>query len=93
MTTKKGYHARDTITHRKTNLRTLLRRFKKGKMTFRGKGKLRGSGHKAGEEWGAKKQIDPNSNVKRYSKNSSSFDEGVWKYKESAKSKALNKAK
>ena len=37
-----------------------------------------GSGHRAGERWGDEKEIDPNSTQRRYSKNSPSFDEGVW---------------
>lgn len=82
----KGYKARDASTHRKTSLSTLYNRFKKGKITYRGKGSLRGSGHAAGQAWGEKKGIDPKSQVKKYSKNSPSFDEGVWQYK-SAKAK------
>ena len=89
----KGYKARDSMSHRKTNLSSLLRRFKTGKMTYRGKGKQRGSGHAAGREWGERKGIDPSSQVKRYSKNSPSFDEGVWQYKASAHEKALNRKK
>lgn len=87
----KGYKARDAKSHRKTNLRALMRRFKKGTLTYRGKGKLRGSGHAAGREWGERKGIDPTSQVKRYSKNSPSFDEGVWQYKQSSHEKALSK--
>lgn len=41
-----------------------------------------GAGHDAGFRWAEAKQIDPNSNVRRYSKNSPSFDEGVYRYKE-----------
>lgn len=37
-----------------------------------------GSGHRAGENWGDAKDIDPTSPVTKYSKNSPSFDEGVW---------------
>lgn len=55
--------------------------------TFQNKGN--GSGHLAGEQWGAKKEIDPNSQVRRYSKNSPSFDEGVYRYKQLAKQKAF----
>jgi hypothetical protein len=43
-------------------------------MTYRGNG----SGHRAGEEWGDRKGIDPTSRVQKYSKNSPSFDEGVY---------------
>ena len=50
-----------------------------------------GSGHKAGEDWAERKGIEPTSRVQRYSKNSPSFDEGVYKYKQSAKSRALHK--
>jgi hypothetical protein len=48
-----------------------------------------GSGHRAGEKWGLEKEIDPDSTVRRYGKNSPSFDEGVYQYKQSAKAKAL----
>lgn len=85
----RGYKGRDPISHRKSNLHTQYRRFKSGTMTYRGKGSAKGSGHVAGENWGAKKQIDPNSRTLKYSKNSPSFDEGVWKYKTIAKSRAL----
>lgn len=37
-----------------------------------------GSGHRAGENWGDAKEVDPNSMQRRYSKNSPSFDEGVY---------------
>jgi len=89
----KGYKARDTISHRKTNLYALRRRFKGGNITYRGKGRLRGSGHRAGQKWGEAKGIDPTSRVIKYSKNSPSFDEGVWQYKQRAKSKALTNSK
>lgn len=79
----KGYNSRDAVSHRKTSLAKLVSRFKSGRLTYRGKGKLRGSGHAAGREWGEKKDIDPSSRVKKYSKNSPSFDEGVWQYKAS----------
>ena len=36
-----------------------------------------GSGHEAGQKWGNAKGIDPDSQQRRYSKNSPSFDEGV----------------
>lgn len=45
------------------------------------KARVSGAGHAAGRDWGAKKGIDPNSRVRRYSKNSPSFDEGVKEYK------------
>lgn len=51
--------------------------------------KIDGSGHAAGEQWAAKKEIDPNSQARRYSKNSPSFDEGVYRYKAEAKKKAF----
>lgn len=78
-----GYKGRDPISHRKYSRRVLLKRFKMGgKMTYRGT-KVRGRmvyglGHKAGENWGDAKDIDPTSPVTKYSKNSPSFDEGVW---------------
>ncbi len=87
----KGYKARDAISHRKTRLATLIHRFNSGKVTYRGKGKLKGSGHAAGREWGEKKGINPDSQVRKYSKNSPSFDEGVWQYKAS-KAGAAKKA-
>lgn len=59
--------------------------------TYRGKGKLKGSGHRAGERWGDAKDIDPTSRVRKYSKNSPSFDEGVLLSK--AKRKALEQLK
>ena len=37
-----------------------------------------GEGHRAGENWGDAKDIDPTSAQRRYSKNSPSFDEGVY---------------
>ncbi len=85
----KGYKGRDPIGHRKGNIETQHRRFKRGTLTYRGKGTLRGSGHQAGERWGSQKEIDPTSETKKYSKNSPSFDEGVWQYKQRAKQKAL----
>jgi len=82
MSSKIGYKRRDPISHRKYSRRTAIARFKRtGKFNYVGAGKLRGSGHKAGEEWGAKKDIDPKSRNTRYSKNSPSFDEGVYNYK------------
>lgn len=83
---KVGYHARDSVTHRKYNRAASIRKFKKsGKFTYRGtkigKKVIYGLGHKAGEEWGDKKGIDPKSQVRKYSKNSPSFDEGVYKSK------------
>lgn len=46
-----------------------------------------GSGHEAGQKWGDAKDIDPDSQVRRYSKNSPSFDEGVKLSKISRKKK------
>lgn len=70
-----GYQRRDAVTHRRYNRKASVRHFKKT-------GKFRtvsgGSGHAAGEAWGDAKDIDPSSQVKRYSKNSPSFDEGVY---------------
>lgn len=48
----------------------------------------KGEGHAAGYKWAASKGIDPNSKERRYSKNSPSFDEGVYKYKQEMLSKA-----
>ena len=94
----KGYKARDPISHRTYSRTTALNRAKKtGKYTYRGTkvgGRIiYGLGHKAGEEWGASRKVDPNSEQTKYSKNSPSFDEGVHKYKESAKSKILDNFK
>lgn len=94
----KGYKGRDSISHRRYNFKTSRNRFAKtGKFTYRGTkvgGKIiYGLGHKAGENWGETKSIDPNSTTRKYSKNSPSFDEGVFKYKMSAKTKALQEAK
>ncbi len=98
LTKLKGYKGRDSISHRKYNRKTSINRFKKtGKFTYRGTrvgGKtVYGLGHKAGENWGSAKQIDPTSRVTKYSKNSPSFDEGVMKYKMGAKSSALSSMK
>lgn len=46
-----------------------------------------GSGHDAGFRWAEAKGIDPSSRVTRYSKNSPSFDEGVYRYKDTQKQK------
>ena len=83
---KVGYARRDAITHRKYNFKAAIRRYKKtGKMvTVAG-----GSGHAAGEKWAGEKNIDPESRVTRYGKNSPSFDEGVYKHKQTAKARAL----
>lgn len=55
----------------------------------------KGSGHRAGEGWGEKKKIDPDSPVRVYSKRgrSPSFDQGVRNYKVRAHNKALTEAK
>lgn len=66
---------------------------RKGRV-YKGKG-MRGSGHQAGEGWGEKKQIDPESSIRVYSKRgkSPSFDQGVRNYKAKAHNKALSQAK
>lgn len=97
MSRQTGYKARDSVSHRRYSRKASLARFKKtGKFTYRGtkvKGRVvYGLGHKAGENWGAKKEIDPTSQIRKYSKNSPSFDEGVYKYKINARAKALTKA-
>ena len=88
---KVGYKARDPVSHRTYSRKASLARFKKtGKFTYRGTkigGKvIYGLGHAAGENWGDAKEIDPISKTTKYSKNSPSFDEGV--YKSKAKRKA-----
>ena len=87
----RGYQRRDPVSHRTYDRKVSIARYKKtGRFTYQ----KDGSGHRAGEKWGADKEIDPNSQVRKYSKNSPSFDEGVYLYKETAKSKALlNKLK
>lgn len=75
---KVGYQARDAGTHRTYSFSASVKRYKKtGKFLNR----KDGSGHLAGERWGEDKQINPESTVTKYSKNSPSFDEGVYKYK------------
>lgn len=90
----KGYKGRDKISHRTYSRKTSINRFKRtGKFNFVGTKKggkiIYGLGHKAGEEWGEKKDINPKSITRKYSKNSPSFDEGVFQYKEGVKKKAL----
>lgn len=86
----KGYMARDSGTHRRYSFKSSISRYKRtGKILYRGTGATKGSGHQAGEKWGEQKGIDPSSQTRRYSKNSPSFDEGVYLYKQQAKSKAL----
>lgn len=82
----KGYKSRDSGTHRTYNFQASIARYNRtGKFVNKGNG----SGHAAGTRWAESKQIDPDSLNQKYSKNSPSFDEGVYKYKQSAKSKAL----
>lgn len=82
----KGYARRDSGTHRTYNFKSSIKRLNKtGKIVT----KNGGSGHLAGEKWAQAKNIDPNSDSHKYSKNSPSFDEGVYLYKKSAKDKAL----
>lgn len=86
----KGYGGRDSISHRRYKFSTAINRLKRTKQfTFRGKGTQEGSGHLAGEKWAEDKEINPESETTKYSKNSPSFDEGVYIYK----SRALSKAK
>lgn len=91
---KVGYARRDSISHRTYNRKTSLARFQKtGKFNYVGTRKggkiIYGLGHAAGENWGEAKQIDPESKVQKYGKNSPSFSEGVYNYKQKAKAKAL----
>jgi len=84
-----GYRGADPVTHRLYNRATSIRRFKRdGAFANR----WDGSGHRAGERWGEEKNIDPKSQVRRYSKNSPSFDEGVYTYKKikGAKEQMMN---
>lgn len=85
-----GYKGRDPVSHRPYSRKTSLARYAKtGSFTYRGTKVGRkivyGLGHDAGERWADRKSIDPNSRVRKYSKNSPSFDEGVYRYKERAK--------
>lgn len=87
---KVGYSSRDSISHRKYNFATSVSRFKRTrKFNYRGtkigRKVIFGLGHKAGEDWGNKKDIDPDSKETKYSKNSPSFDEGVWLSKQKRK--------
>lgn len=77
-----GYKRRDPISHRRYNWGASIRRYKRigGFRVVKD-----GSGHRAGERWGDAKQIDPNSPTRKYSKNSPSFDEGVWLSKQKRK--------
>lgn len=91
----KGYKGRDPVSHRTYSRSTAINRFKKtGSFAYRGTkrggGVVYGLGHKAGENWGEARGIDPTSQTRKYSKNSPSFDEGVYQYKQKAKSKAMS---
>lgn len=77
-----GYQRRGEVSHRRYNRKTSLRRFKRTG-SFKDVGN--GSGHRAGEKWANEKDIDPNSTVRKYSKNSPSFDEGVYLSKQKKK--------
>ncbi len=77
-----GYQRRDRVTHRKYNRAASIRRFKR---TGNFRTVAGGSGHRAGEQWGDNKQIDPESRTTKYSKNSPSFDEGVYLSKQKRK--------
>lgn len=91
MTKKVGYNRRDAISHRKYNRGVSIRRYKR---TGKFKNVGTGSGHRAGEKWGEQKNINPQSRITKYSKNSPSFDEGVYQHKQKVKAKALlNKMK
>ena len=73
----KGYNRvfKTKFGDRQYNRKSSLQRFRRtGKFRFVGDG----SGHAAGEKWGDAKDIDPESRTTKYSKNSPSFDEGVF---------------
>lgn len=86
-----GYKGRDPVSHRtynrKVSIARAIRNSPDGGFNFTYRGTRRGGkiiyglGHDAGEKWGEAKGIDPMSRVRKYSKNSPSFDEGVYKYK------------
>jgi hypothetical protein len=89
---KVGYKRRDSGTHRQYNFKASVKRYNKTKKftyvgTRVGNKTVYGLGHDAGERWGDAKNIDPESKVTKYGKNSPSFSEGV--YKSKAKRKAL----
>lgn len=93
-----GYQRRDPVSHRRYNRAASIRRFQKsGQFTYRGTkiaGRMiYGLGHKAGENWGSAKNIDPESRVRKYSKNSPSFDEGVYQYKMKKRAEMAGKMK
>lgn len=81
-----GYKRRDPVAHRRENM---ARRLPASVLSFKKTGNFKyvkdGSGHRAGENWGDQKNIDPYSNTMRYSKNSPSFDSGVWLSKKKRK--------
>lgn len=70
-----GYQRRGATSHRKYNWSKSVKRYKR---TGNFRTVSGGSGHRAGESWGDAKAIDPDSKQRRYSKNSPSFDEGVY---------------
>ena len=76
---------------RQYNRKSSLQRFRRSgsAMKFRYVGD--GSGHRAGERWGDEKQIDPESRTTKYSKNSPSFDEGVYLSKKKRHAQAISK--
>ncbi len=77
-----GYQRRGAISHRRYNRAVSLRHYRRTGSFNTVSG---GSGHRAGESWGDRKGIDPTSRQTRYSKNSPSFDEGVWLSKQKRK--------
>lgn len=85
-----GYKRRDPISHRQYRWRVAIRRYK-GTGSFKPTYVGNGSGHRAGEKWGDQKNIDPRARQTKYSKNSPSFDEGV--YMSKAKRRALETIK
>jgi hypothetical protein len=77
---KMGYKRRDSISHRPYNRETSLARFHRtGSWAHSGTGE----GHKAGFNWAMAVRIEPKDRHIKYSKNSPSFDEGVYEYKHS----------
>ncbi len=85
---KVGYARRDPVSHRPYNFDTAIARYKKtGQFITVGNG----SGHQAGENWAKAKGIDPEDENTKYGKNSPSFDEGVYKYKNSKKQAMASK--
>lgn len=85
-----GYQRRGATSHRKYNRASSIAHYKR---TGSFRRVATGMGHAAGESWAAAKEIDPMSRVRKYSKNSPSFDEGVYQYKMKKRQEIAGKMK